>query len=116
MSFLFPRTVAVHRPAADSGVGFQAAYAGQTQAAETPILTGLQASIQVRREGSVNKVGLPGDGTAPFWDVFLHRRDVTAGQVMNRDIIIDDLSRRFQVVASDYESLNPRFRCMQLEA
>lgn len=116
MSFLFPRTVIVHRPATTGGVGFVAAYAGHTPEHESAVFTGLQASIQIRREGSANKVGLPGDGTSPFFDVFLRRRDVPAGAIHSRDIIIDDLNRRFQVVATDYESLNPRLRCMQLEA
>lgn len=116
MSFLFPRTVSVRRPTSNSGVGFQAAYSGTTRESEDEVFKDLPASIQLRREGSANKTGLPGDATSPFWDVFLHRRSIKAGEVQSKDVFEDDLGRRFQVAADDYEALNPRFRCMKLES
>lgn len=116
MSFLYPRTIAVTRPAAQTGVGFQSAYAADQAATETPVATGLRASIQVKREGQKNPVALPGDGNAPYWDIFIPRRDAVNGLIKQRDIITDDLGERYQVSANYWDSLGYRLRAMKLEA
>lgn len=113
MSFLYPRTVAVHRRAAQSGVGFQPAYAGADPTAETVIATGLPASVQVRREGQKAPTGLPGDGTKPTWYVFIKRGAMKAaglndGAIKNLDVIVDELGNRYQVIAPYFDSLGPR--------
>lgn len=108
MGFVYPRTIAVTRPAAQTGVGFKPAYAGAKAAAETPIAKDLRASIQARREGQRNPVGLPGDGTRPTFYVFIPRRAAALGLIKNLDIITDDLGARYQVLSPYWNSLGHR--------
>lgn len=116
MSFLYPRVVSVRRPAAQTGVGFQTGYAGNTRAQETVVAADLRASIQLTREGQKNPVGLPGDGTRPAWDIFIPYGDAAAGSILDRDFIEDDLGRRFQVVADNPDSLGYAIRAEKVEA
>lgn len=113
-NFLYPRTISVTRPAADTGTGF-VGYSGHTQAGETPVATGLICSIQERREGSGNPVGLPGDGRQPQWYVFIPRGIAANGLIQSLDIITDDLGNRYQVVAPYWDSLGYRITAMTLE-
>jgi hypothetical protein len=115
MSFVYPRTIEVRRPNAKSGEG-ALSYGGQTQSAETVLATGIMASIQLRREGQRNTTGLPGDGTRPNWDVFTPRTVLADGLVQDRDIVVDDLGRRFQVLGDYIDSMGGKFRVERLEA
>lgn len=115
MSFLYPRTISVYSPAAQTGEGVLG-YGGQTQAGETAKVSGVRASIQLRREGQRSQVGLPGDGSRPSWDIFTSRRALAVGVVRDRDIIVDDLGRRFQVLGDYIDSLGGKFRVETLEA
>lgn len=115
MSFLYPRTIAIHRPGAQAGEG-RLTYGGATQSAETLVVEGIAASIQLRREGQRSVVGLPGDGARPSWDVFTRRRALADGQVQDRDIIVDDLGRRFQVLGDYIDSMGGKYRAERLEA
>ncbi len=116
MSFLYPRLISVRRPPKQTGVGFQAAYAGDTRGQETVIATSLRASIQLTREGQKNPVGLPADGTRPAWDIFIPPSDAAAGTIIDRDFIEDDIGRRFQVVADNPDSLGYAIRAEKVEA
>jgi hypothetical protein len=114
MSFLYPRTVAFNRPAAQSGVGAQP-YGGQVVASETVVVTAVRASIQERREGTNNPVGLPGDAMRPTFYVFIPKAALALGVVLDRDIMIDDLGQRYQVVAPYWDSLGYRLTVLLLE-
>ncbi len=117
MNFIYPRTVTLKRPGAQGGVGFQAAYAGDQRANETTLATGLCASVQMKREGQRNTVGLPAEGTRPTWDIFIPPEDsANCPQILDRDLIYDDLGRRFQVVGDYINSLGYKLRCERLEA
>ncbi len=116
MSFLYPRLIAITRPAAQTGVGFQADYAGDQKATETPVADTIRASIQLRREGQSNPVKLPGDGSRPNWDIFIPKRALACGTVLQRDIVTDDQNERYQVLANAWDSLGYRLRCEKLEA
>lgn len=115
-SFLYPRTIAITRPGAQSGVGFQAAYAADQKSSETLVASGVPASIQARSASSKNPVSLPADGKMNTWRVLVPRNALGAGVALNRDIITDDLSRRFQIVADYVNSLGANFICERLEA
>lgn len=115
MSFIYPRTIAVHRPGAQSGEG-ALAYGGAGQSTESALKTGVPASIQLRREGQRNPTGLPGDGARPSWDVFTRRGTLVAGDVHDRDIFVDDLGRRFQVLGDYIDSLGGKYRVERMEA
>lgn len=115
MSFIYPRTVTLRRPAAQTGEG-KLSYGGKTQAGEATVQADIPASIQLRREGQRNPTGLPGDGARPTWDVFTPRRALAVGVVKDRDIFVDDLGRRFQVLGDYIDSLGGKYRAEKLEA
>lgn len=107
MSFLYPRTVAISRPGQQSGEG-ALGYGGDTQGAEVSVATGVPASIQERREGQRNPTGLPGDGTRPTYYVFIPKRALARGAILNLDIITDDQGNRYQVTAPYWDSMGHR--------
>lgn len=115
MSFVYPRTIAIHRPGAQTGEG-KLGYGGATQAAETLVVAGIAASIQLRREGQRSPVGLPGDAARPSWDVFTRRGALEDGLVKDRDIVVDDLGRRFLVLGDYIDSMGGKYRVERLEA
>lgn len=115
MSFMYPRTASFHRPGAQSGVGAQP-YGGATVSKETPVVTNVPCSIQERREGSNNTVGLPGDAQRPTWYVYAPKKALALGVVRERDIMIDDLGIRYQVIAPYVDSLGPRLTVATMEA
>lgn len=116
MSFLYPRIVSVYRPAAQSGVGFQAGYAGNTADTETLVAKDLAASIQAKgRQGKDNPVRLPGDSTVSMFTIFIPK-GLVMGQLKDRDIIVDDQGVRYQVLADGWDSLGYAAVCQRLEA
>ncbi|HZQ41357.1 MAG TPA: hypothetical protein VFA87_11200 [Rhizomicrobium sp.] len=115
-SFLYPRTIKITRPGAQTGVGFNPAYAAEQQAEETKIACNIPASIQARSSGGRNPVGLPGDSAMNMWRVLTPLGALADGQVKNRDLIYDDLGRKFQVSADYTNSLGADFIVERLEA
>jgi hypothetical protein len=113
MSFMYPRRVRFHRPGAQTGIG-AVAYGGQTVAKEDDITCTIPASIQARREGTNNPVGLPGDSKTPTWYVFIPKRAAKLGDVQDRDIMIDDLGNRYQVIQPYWDSLGHRLTAISL--
>ncbi len=114
MSFLYPRTADFHRPGAQTGVGAQP-YGGQIVGTETVIVTGVRCSIQERREGTQGNL-LPGDGSKPNYYVFIPESALANGTLRNRDILINDLGERFQVISNYWDSLGYRLSVVALEA
>lgn len=117
MSFMYPRLATFHRPAAQTGVGAQP-YGGETVDDETavPGASGIRCSIQARREGTGNTVALPGDANRPYWWAFIPKSALANGILQSRDILIDDLGTRYQVVAPYWDSLGYRVSVQSLEA
>lgn len=102
MSFLHPRTITIKRPGAQTGVG-AVGYGGQLPSTETPLFTGLEASIQAARTPGSSGVGLPGDSRGSGWQIFF--KGPAVGAVRNRDIIIDDQGNRYQVSTAYWNPL-----------
>lgn len=115
MSFMYPRTVSISRSGPQAGEG-KLGYGGETQADETPVAQDLPCNIELRTEGQRNATGLPGDGTRPTYDARIPRRALANGQVLDRDILIDDLGQRYLVVANYWNSLGYALRIERLEA
>lgn len=117
MSFHYPRTITLRRPGAQAGHG-KLGYGGATQGAETVVVAapGVPANIQLRREGQKDTTGLPGDGTRPTYDVRIPRRRLALGIVQDRDIVVDDLGARYQVVGPYWDSLGYALRVELLAA
>ena len=115
MSFLYPRTISVFHPAAQSGEG-ALPYGGQTEASDAAVAAGLRCSIQERREGQKNDVGLPGDGTKPTWYIFVPKSACALGVIHERFILVDDIGDRYRVVAAYWDSLGYRVTAEKLQA
>lgn len=116
-SFLYPRTVAVRRPPAALADGVQPGYGGLDPAAEAPVLSGLPASIQESATAGATGAQLPSDArSATTWRVFIPKRACAdPAAIRTRDVLVDDLGRRFQVVAAYFNSLGWNCRVELLE-
>jgi hypothetical protein len=115
MSFIYPRTIAVTRPAAQAGVG-PIGYGGETIATETAVVSGIAASIQISSGRGIPPTGLPGDAKRTFWNVLIQLGAVANGVIETRDIVTDDLGVRYQVAAPYWNSLGYQLLVERLEA
>lgn len=103
MSFIYPRIVSVSRPNAETGVGFTG-YSGLSKQDETPVVSDLRASIQLKKQGGAPEAKLPGDvAKKQFWVIFI--RAAALGTIKKHDIITDDLGIRYQVNGCYWNSL-----------
>jgi hypothetical protein len=108
MSFLYPRTVDVHRPAPNTGTG-ALGYSGEIAATEAVIARSLPASIQHRAAKGKPAAALPADAVSRAdWFVYIPKRAAAIGLITERDVIVDDLENRYQVTAAYYGSLGYR--------
>lgn len=106
MSFLYPRTIAITRPASDLAPGYQPNYSGVEPANETPIADCLPASIQLKKEKGRPNTNLPADQEAKsFWTILIPLGSAPLGLIQNNDIVTDDLGVRYQVLAPYWNSL-----------
>lgn len=115
MSFLFEHVVSIRRPAHQaSGAGKQG-YGG-IDAAETDLIAeGVPASVQAKGTGRANPAGLPADASPFRWQIVIEAGHVDAGVIQDRDIVIDNLGRRFQVSADYSHSLGWTLQAEKLE-
>jgi hypothetical protein len=126
MSFLYPRTVAVHRSstvaAQSPGVGLTG-YSGREQSTnsadaegETVLFTGLPASIQAKRANARNP-RMPTDvADKPMWVILIPAVALAQYSIRDRDILVDDESYRYQVAQAYWNSLGYALNCIRLEA
>ena len=127
---IYPRTVAIRRPrggaAPDSSTGPQVGdigYSGQDWSAapndpegEDEILSGVPASIQFQSPVSRNGDGVPTDAHAPnVWSIFVPKDAIALGGIKARDVIIDDLGTRYQVIAPYWSPLGYKVRAEEEE-
>jgi hypothetical protein len=121
MNWLYPRTIAVHRPAnADVTGGAPSVrklpYSGVTAAAETVVLTGVPAAIQFITPAGSRNNKLPADTNAPGgWKILLPRSAAALGAIQNRDIIVDDQGQRYQAEDAYWTPLGYQLRTRLLE-
>jgi len=112
VSFLYPRTIDVKRHSTAGGVGF-VGYSGLSDGDLTPVLSGVEASIQLKRSGGTPEAKLPADGDKSQWRILFN---ASLGTVTENDLIIDDLGKRYQVKAAYWNSLGYQCMCELLEA
>jgi hypothetical protein len=90
-------------------------YGGDTRANEEVIASGLPASIQAKRERSRPDGGLPSEAySRAGWNVFI--RTASLGEITERDVIVDDLGKRYQVIAAYWNSLGYKITADLLQA
>lgn len=117
MSFIYPRVIRITRPGEQpEAVGWQGQSPSSQRPLETQVACDIPASIQAKSAGGSNPVGLPGDGKSNQWRVLTQLGELEDGQVKDRDIIYDDLGRRFQVIADYSNSLGANFIVERMEA
>ncbi len=117
MSFLYPRTITVTRPQCQDGVG-NVGYSATLKSTETPVISGVAANIQAKTTMARTPSGsLPAQPPGPIvWRVFIKRGLVADTIIQDRDIITDDLGRRFQCEAAYVNSMGWNIACVRLEA
>lgn len=107
MSFLYPRTIAVHRSNTQTAVG-ALNYSGETETDEKVITSGLPASIQ-HRSGKGLRGGLPADApNKAEWFIFIPAANAGIGLISERDIIVDELGKRYMISAAYWNVLGYR--------
>lgn len=115
MSFLYPRTINIHRPAVADGTG-ALPYQGETAVAESTTLLSLPASIQHRSGKGSGNTGLPADAPKKAdWYIFIPAHAACLGSVTENDIVIDDLGKRYQIIAAYWNSLGYRIAAELLQ-
>lgn len=103
MSFLYPRKITVLRAITASNINDHS-YEGRTQSEFTTIASNLIASIQLSSQSSRPTTQLPADASNDtYWRIF--QPTLAAGTIQVRDVIVDDLGRRFEVVGDYWNSL-----------
>jgi hypothetical protein len=114
MSFIFPRIVQISRPNPTTGIG-ALPYQGLLPTNETILFTNIPASIQ-ERGSTQQKAGIPADTKgAPMWIIIIPLAYCPNGSIMDRDVITDDLSIRYQVSAAYWNSLGYQCECERLQ-
>lgn len=113
---LYPRVVAVTRPATNETPGGQD-YSGTQKATETAIVSGLPASIQFTGRLSTPLGGTPSDATdRAGFRILIPAFAAADGLITERDIVTDDLGKRYQVFAGYWDSLGYNLQAELLEA
>jgi len=127
MSFLYPRTVDIHRSETVAGgspnIGLLG-YSGMAQGVgsgtlgETVIATGVPCSIQAKGMGRVKGQGLlPGDAPGPGqWAIYMPVTAVPKKTIQDRDILIDDEGVRYQISMAAWAPLGYQLIGIRLEA
>lgn len=114
---LYPRVVAISRPATNETPGGQD-YSGTQKANETPVISGLPCSIQFTGRLASPLGGTPSDATdrAGFRILIPLAAAPLAGTITERDVATDDLGKRYQVFVSWWDSLGFNLQVELLEA
>lgn len=113
---LYDRVITVRRPLKPAGIG-AIGYQGLLPVNETVLFTGVAASIQYQPKRDRPLGGVPSDAaTSAQWHVYVAAGTMAAGQVVERDVIADDLGRRFRIFAAWPTALGWVLACELLEA
>lgn len=117
MSFIYPRIVAIRRAQVSAAVGMQAGYSGVTAATEDVIATGLPASIQWKRARGKPEGDTPSNAPERAgWQIFIPKPAATLGLITERDIVVDDLGKRYTITAAYWNSLGYNITAELLQA
>lgn len=107
MSTLYPRIISVRRkiittPTTSQG---QIGYQGADPFTEFVVAAGLPCSIQYERVGRESAARLPTDTRRSTWLILIPVYAAGIGLITEDDIILDDLGKRYQVYAADFQPL-----------
>ena len=116
MSILYPRTISVKRPTTVSGVG-NLGHGGPATTNEKLVVAGIPASIQMASSGRNSNMGaLPGDSPGPLkWSIYISAASAASIPIIQeRDVVYDELGRRFQVAGYEPEMTGGRIDTVRL--
>ncbi|WP_435018488.1 hypothetical protein TA3x_000462 [Tundrisphaera sp. TA3] len=112
LPFLFPRTITIRRQQDDDSPGEQV-YSGLLESKEDVIASNIPARIQSDRQGGTPEAKLPADAAGQsIWKIIFK---ADRGLVRTRDIIVDDLGQRYQVISPYWGPLVTTCRVQILE-
>lgn len=117
MSFLYERLISISRPDVDLDVGAQS-YSGVSIDTETLLFENIPATVQASSGSSrPSTAEMPAAAPAPIqWKILIPRGKIANGAIQTKDIITDDLGRRFQVSADYCHSMGWTLMTIKLEA
>lgn len=112
----YPRTIVFRRPSQPVQAG-PGAYSGLLPANETLIIANIPANIQIDRTGRPSEARLPADAIGnPTHKFFVPTALLYVGQIKERDVIVDEVGSRYQIVAIEWQTLGVQIRAQLLEA
>jgi hypothetical protein len=113
MSFnprLYPRRIKIERADHQNGEA-KVSYGGMTPEEFSLVLDNVPCNVQSKSSGRSNTANLPADTVVAQWQINIPRDTVADGVIKKRDIITDDLGRRFSVVADHCHPLGWKLLC-----
>ena len=114
MSLLYPRMVTIQRKIESDKPGAQGGYGGVTPDQFATIPATLRAHIAAERQGTSPEAKLPGDAAGQsIWSISFPRMKL--GVVRSRDVIVDELGQRYEVISADWSPLCTVCRSQILE-
>lgn len=94
---MYERVIAIHRPIIPNQVG-PIGYQGLLPSQEVVIFTGIPATIQYQLRRNPPLPRVPADAfSSALWHMWIPLGYIIDGDVTERDIVVDDLARRFQL-------------------
>lgn len=112
---MYDRTISIARPNASSGVAAQG-YSGTQPVGESVIMSGLPAEIQLtRRVGKPDPALAADTQSLPGFNILIPAAYATLGQITERDIVIDDLGKRYSVIGAYWNVLGYNLSTALLE-
>jgi hypothetical protein len=120
LNILYPHRVSIRRNLEQPKAG-KSSYDGAQASAETTLMTGVMANVQIDRTGRPPDAKLPADPIgAPTHKIFFPGEWLggTAsgyGFIRVNDILVDDLGQRFQVIVTEYQPLALQVRAQLME-
>jgi hypothetical protein len=117
-NFMYPHIVTVRRNMERPAAG-QSAYDGLQANAEVVIAGPMLANIQIDRTGRPSEAKLPGDPVgAPTMRIMFQAQTYGGpayGVIAPRDVIVDGLGNRYQVIVVEWQYLGTEVRAQLLE-
>src|SRR5450631_1390586 len=114
----YTRLISIYRENQQLVAG-NAGYLGHKRTTEALLFSGIAASLQCQKVGTQRSGDgrLADDPPGPVrWDVYISATDILKGQIVSRDIIVDDEANRYQVVASYWTPSGWKIQTIRLEA
>lgn len=114
----YTRFISIYRENQQLVAG-NAGYLGHSRSTETLLFSGIASSLQCQKVGTQRSGDgrLVDDPPGPVrWDVYISSTDIAKGQIVSRDIIVDDEANRYQVVAAYWTPAGWKIQTIRLEA